>query len=114
MPHKCVRCNRVYDKSSPELLKGCQCGARVFVFLRKMPEAGADATPDLGWLEEELADLSKDHPVVVDADSVENLRILEPGSYELDIASLMKNEPLVVKSDKGVYYVKLPSFKKKF
>jgi predicted nucleic acid-binding Zn-ribbon protein len=66
-----------------------------------------------GWLEEELAFLTKDKPVSIDFDAVENLRIVEHGSYELDIASLMKGDPLVVKSDKGIYYIKLPSLRKK-
>jgi len=115
MPNKCVRCGKVYDKGSPELLKGCGCGSRVFVYLKRMPAAGAEkeAQPDLGWLEKEMAFLAKDKPVVVDADAIENLRILEPGRYELDVASLMRNDPLVIKSDKDVYYIKLPPVRKK-
>jgi len=112
VPHKCARCGKVYDKPAPELLKGCPCGSRVFVFLKEMPAAGEEGTPDLGWLEQELMKLSREKPVIIDAGAVENLRILEPGSYELDIASLMKDDPLVIKSDKDVYYIKLPPAKK--
>jgi predicted nucleic acid-binding Zn-ribbon protein len=64
------------------------------------------------WLEEEMAYLTKDKTVIIDADAVENLRILEQGSYELDLPSLMKGDPLVIRSDKDVYYVKLPNPKK--
>ena len=133
MPHKCVRCARVYPNNSPQLLKGCECGARVFVFLKdeqvtlkemadnklevgeKMEFKPADKAVDvsqLGWLEDELASLAKDKPVSVDYDAVENLRILGQGQYELDIVSLMKGEPLIVKTDKQIYYIKLPSVKK--
>ncbi|PIT85342.1 hypothetical protein COU36_03835, partial [Candidatus Micrarchaeota archaeon CG10_big_fil_rev_8_21_14_0_10_59_7] len=45
--------------------------------------------------------------------AVENLKILEPGSYELDISSLMKGNPLVIKSEHDIYYIKLPSLKRK-
>ncbi len=188
MPHKCVRCTTVYPNNSPELMRGCSCGSRVFLFLRdpnapapvfkpsgsapgdlvaavfpsssNPPAASgmlsasssapsspsssepapsaqiepsddsavsdiADSAPasnkgrplpstpdplvsDYGWLEDELAFLSKDKPVSVDVDAVENLRILEKGAYEIDLPSLMKGEPLVIKSDQHVYYVKLP------
>lgn len=106
-------------------MKGCECGARVFIYLReeqarerekeKSESPSGKPLPGLskfGWLEEELAFLSKDKPVSIDFDAVENLRIVEHGTYELDIVSLMKGEPLVVKSDKGVYYIKLPSMRK--
>ncbi|MFA4946258.1 MAG: Zn-ribbon containing protein [Candidatus Micrarchaeia archaeon] len=107
MPHKCVRCSKFYERGSPALLKGCECGSRVFVYLKQAPAPGTEEKK-LDWLEKELAELSREKPVIIDVDAVENLRILEPGSYELNLASLMKREPLVIKSDKDVYYVKLP------
>ena len=136
MPHKCVRCGKVFANNSAELVKGCPCGSRVFLFLREdqvtlkelvesgMREGEAEKkAPDapkapvdvshLHWLEEELAFLSKDKPVSVELDAVENLKILEPGSYELDISSLMKGNPLVIKSEHDIYYIKLPSLKRK-
>ncbi len=160
MSHKCVRCSSVFPNNSPELMRGCTCGSRVFLFMRDestpanpsssvmpsnpplpsapssaasspfsqptkteplpsapfLPPASASvpvaASPssssDYGWLEDELAFLSKDKPVSIDVDSVENLRILEKGAYEIDLPSLFKGEPLVIKSDQHVYYVKLP------
>lgn len=118
MPHQCVRCAKVYESHSAELMKGCTCGSRVFLFLKsdlKPVEAAKDAAVEqkkYAWLEDELAFLSKDKPVSVDLDAVENLRILEQGSYEFDLPSLMKGDPLVIRSDKDIYYVKLPNPKK--
>lgn len=68
---------------------------------------------DFGWLEKELSEFSKEQPVTVDAESVENIRVLEKGSYELDLRSLMKGNPMVVRSEKGIYYIKIPPFHKK-
>jgi predicted nucleic acid-binding Zn-ribbon protein len=124
-----VRCGKVYVNNSPELLKGCGCGSRVFVFLRddqvtlkelessgitpseeqrsKAAEEGVDAK-ELAWLEEELAPLAVEKPVSIDYDAAENLRVLEEGAYELNVSSLMRGDPLVVKSEKGVYYIRLP------
>jgi len=62
----------------------------------------------LAWLEEELAFLTREKPVSIDFDAVENLRVVEQGTYELNLPSLMKGDPLVVRSDSGVYYIKLP------
>ena len=117
MPHKCVRCAKTYPSQSPELMTGCTCGSRVFLYLRDEnektdapaeAEASDNEAKDYGWLEDELSFLSKDKPVSVDLEAVENLRILEKGAYELDLPALMKGDPLVIKSDKHVYYVKLP------
>lgn len=173
MSHKCVRCTTIFPNNSPELMRGCTCGSRVFLYLRDAaepatsgPKSGMTIAPgqpvsppvpvsipaslqapsvldsspafenpkdddstgfiesptravsikvpasdasDLSWLEDELAFLSKDKPVSVDVDAVENLRILEKGAYEIDLPSLFKGEPLVIKSDQHVYYVKLPA-----
>ena len=110
MPHKCVRCSNEYSANSKELITGCSCGSRVFVFIR---EGQAPATEeDYAWHETELAPLTKDKPVTIDTDSAENLSILEKGSYELDVKSLMGGNPLVVKSEKGIYYIKVPGMKK--
>lgn len=43
-------------------------------------------------------------------DPAENIKVLEPGSYELDIERLMKGEPVTVKTENEVYFV---SFKVK-
>ena len=117
MSHQCVRCSKVYANNSTELMRGCDCGSRVFLFLKEslvaVPAAsGKKESSKYAWLEEEMAYLSKDKTVIIDADAVENLRILEQGSYELDLPSLMKGDPLVIRSDKDVYYVKLPQPRK--
>ena len=108
MPHRCVRCAKEYSDTSRELLTGCSCGARVFVFLR---EGQAPADEDYAWLENELSPLTKDKPVSIDTEAAENLRILEKGSYEIDVKALMAGNPLVVKSEKGIYYIKMPKLK---
>lgn len=112
MGHQCVRCSKVYENQSAELMKGCSCGSRVFLFL-KQDLKPVEKKQDYKWLEDELAFLTKDKPVSIDPEAVENLHIVEQGSYELDLPSLMKGDPLVIRSDKDVYYVKLPDPQKK-
>jgi predicted nucleic acid-binding Zn-ribbon protein len=118
MPHKCARCDKVYSDTAPELIKGCACGSRVFLFMK-----GEDVedfkkqrlvTEDLDWIEKRLsagANMGKDKTLHLD---VENLLRIEKGKYRLNIASLMKGDPLVVKVRDGVYYIDIPySMKKK-
>ena len=35
MPHQCVRCNKFYDDGAAEILKGCDCGGKLFFYIRK-------------------------------------------------------------------------------
>lgn len=117
MPHKCARCGRIYDDSAPELIEGCTCGAQVFLYLKtdernrknaikELREKDLDES-DLDWLEEEFGgDLKKKNKTIhVD---VENLTRISKGKYRLDITSLMKGEPIVVKAKEGVYYIDVP------
>ena len=108
MPHKCVRCGKEYSNKSPELLNGCSCGSRVFLYLR---EGTKQKQQDVSWLENDFKELSSEKPVVIDDDAIENIRVVGRGRYELDINSLMRGKQIVVKSDKEVYYIKLPGNK---
>lgn len=142
MPHKCVSCSKVYPNSSPELLKGCACGSRIFLYLRNddIPikdamDSGLGAALESGQLEK----LSKTQSVSIelvpssapqDAEAqkmgeylgvqpfaannrkeqpAENITVIDRGEYELDIPSLMAGDPLVVRSQNGIYYLKIPT-----
>ena len=35
MPHQCVRCNTFYKDGSTEILKGCNCGGKLFFFIKQ-------------------------------------------------------------------------------
>jgi len=142
MPHKFVTCSKVYPNSSPELLKGCACGSRIFLYMRnddiplkEAMESGLSSALASG----KIAALSKSQPVSVelvspqDAEAqnmgeylgaqlppssrkeqpAENITVIDRGEYELDIASLMAGDPLVVRSQNGVYYLKIPTVSRK-
>ena len=152
MPHKCVRCGTIYPSSSSELLKGCKCGARIFVYLRDekqaLSKADSDAL-DAATKSPQVVALSKEKPVSIEIDNgsspvstsseddvreigdyltagnqagsashgreqpAENITVIEKGAYELDIPSLMRGDPLVVRSQSGIYYLKIPSYSRK-
>jgi len=70
-------------------------------------ELEAGKLGDTKWIESELASIVKktNAPITLD---VENVRVLKQGIFELDIQSLVKN-PVVVKDEDGVYYIRLGS-----
>ncbi|RLG19957.1 hypothetical protein DRN67_01250 [Candidatus Micrarchaeota archaeon] len=102
MPHKCVRCNKVHPDGSLALKQGCECGAKVFIYLSG--DSAGEEFGDTKWIEQELAHIVEKTaaPVTLDA---ENVRVLRQGIFELDINSIIKN-PLVVKDENGVYYIR--------
>jgi len=123
MPHQCVRCNTFYDDGASEIIKGCNCGGRLFFFIRKekLEQARKIADEvkltkkDKEQIEEDVFELvgsevDKNQPVVLD---LEAIRVLKPGKYELDLVHLFKGEPLVFKLEEGKYMIDLiQSFKK--
>ena len=112
MPHQCVRCSKMYDDGAQELLKGCECGARLFFFIKKekLEVAKQILQEDMNieqkkQMEEDVLDLvGSDHstPVVLD---FETIRVTKPGQYELDLVKLFKQDPLVFKLEEGKYII---------
>lgn len=121
MPHQCVRCNTIYSDGANEILKGCQCGARLFFYLKKQHlEEGKKLLSDLTAEEKEQVEQDvkeliglpdePDKPVILD---LESIRILKPGKYELDLVHLFRKDPLIFKLEEGKYIIDLPqAFKK--
>ena len=121
MPHQCVRCGHLYDDGSDAILKGCDCGARLFFFVRKdaiekAKEITSDLTPvQKEQIEKDVLDLvgervEEDQPIVLDFEAI---RVLEPGKFELDLVKIFKKDPLVYKMGEGKYIIDLPATFKK-
>jgi len=116
MPHQCVRCGTMYGDGAEEILKGCNCGARLFFFVRKdAVENAKKITTNLTKtekipIESDVLDLvgkdrlKDDHPVVLDFEAV---RVTEPGKFELDLVKIFKKDPLIYKMGEGKYVIDL-------
>ena len=115
MPHKCARCSAIYEDKAPELIGGCNCGSKVFLYLRSDYAGTVDETievlkkkevsqKDLEWLDEEFGDRLSHDKGTISLD-LENVLRLREGSYQLDLRSLMRGEPVVIKAEEGVYYI---------
>lgn len=115
MPHKCARCGTIYDDTSPELIDGCSCGARVFLYLKEKPGRSEEDTIEelkikeiggdgLERLDKEFGMDLKKSGRTIHLD-LENLHQIDTGRYRIDIKSLMKGDPLIMKVGDGVYYI---------
>jgi predicted nucleic acid-binding Zn-ribbon protein len=60
---------------------------------------------DLDWLDEQFSDrLKKQGRKTVSLD-LENVLRVDEGKFNLDLQSLMRGEPVVIKAEEGVYYI---------
>ncbi len=121
MPHKCTKCGREYPDGSTEILKGCgSCGGKKFLYIKEA-EIHKDVLEEKSI--EEIADESKEEVLEVVApkkkkevemfDRVETIRILSPGSYELNIEKMAQSDERIVSvGNEGSYIIDLMSMAK--
>jgi predicted nucleic acid-binding Zn-ribbon protein len=134
MPHKCTRCENIFKDGAAIILNGCpKCGWNKFLYVRDENIGDHTVSPEgsippaASKFIKEVDELLGNKPVPVlkenkeekktdeIGDRVESVRILSPGSYELNLDSIMKREEIVMAlKEDGTYVVHLPSvFQKK-
>jgi len=123
MPHKCTKCGREYKDGSTEILRGCaSCGGKKFLYVKEA-EINKDVLEEKSI--EEIADESKEEVLeVVEQpttskkevemyDRVETIRIVSPGSYELNLEKMAQSDERIVSVGKeGSYVIDLMSMAK--
>jgi predicted nucleic acid-binding Zn-ribbon protein len=133
MPHICTRCGTIFEDGDSVILSGCpSCGWNKFLYVKQGPEGFEN--PGRAALEEQKLDLEASLDEVVrnidealasdekereqksenetktDEERVESVRILGPGSYELNLDSLLERKELVMAiREEGSYALHLPS-----
>jgi predicted nucleic acid-binding Zn-ribbon protein len=121
MPHKCTKCGREYKDGSTEILKGCaSCGGKRFLYVKE-DQLNKDVLEEKSI--EEIAEESKEEVLeVVEPrvkkqvemyDRVETIRIVAPGSYELNLEKMAQSDERIVSVGKeGSYIIDLMSMTK--
>src|SRR4030042_480769 len=123
MPHRCVKCGKIYLDASQEILTGCGCGARFFYYIKqeKLDEIELGKTnevqdkikeldkTDKVQIEKEIREITGieelEMPVILDLESV---KVISPGKFEIDIVNLFnKKRPLIYKLEEGKYIIDL-------
>jgi len=120
MPHKCTKCGREYKDGSTEILKGCaSCGGKKFLYVKEA-ELHKDILEEKSI--EEIAVETKEPVLEVRTipkkevemyDRVETIRIVGPGTYELNIEKMAQGDERIISVGKeGVYNIDLMSMAK--
>lgn len=133
MPHRCTRCGTIFEDGDSVILSGCpNCGWNKFLYVKRESESSENQGKPA--LEEQKLDLEssldevvrsidealaseqenrKQEPEVeakTEEERVESVRILGPGSYELNLDSLLERKELVMAiREEGSYALHLPS-----
>ncbi len=114
MPHQCVRCNTFYEDGSKEILKGCNCGGKLFFYVSKNKlKKAKQVTSGLSkkekkQIETDVFDIigqdhDKDRPVILDFESIS---IKGEGKFDIDLVNLFnKDQPLIYKLEDGKYMI---------
>ena len=113
MPHQCLGCDAIYDNTSDAIIKGCpECGKKLFLFIKQTPtkKVEVELTQEqkdivLKEVEDMVGTEEIKKPIVL---KLENVRVVAPGKYEIDINELMKKKkPLIYKVQEGTYVIDL-------
>ncbi|MCU0632136.1 MAG: Zn-ribbon domain-containing protein [Methanolinea sp.] len=105
MPHRCVNCGREYRTNECEILKGCrECGGKKFIFVPLVEREKEPEPPvvlpekvEKTFQEEE----NKDVVPLPAYDRLESIRIVSPGTYELNIEKMASSDERVVGVGRG-------------
>ncbi len=125
MPHQCTKCGHVFDDGSASVLAGCpSCGGSKFLYVKLDKskhgprDKSGERTPRLSTdipLKEQTTVPVGQHGTRANPSRVESIRILGPGSYEINIPALIERKEIVMAlKEDGNYVIHMPSaFNKK-
>ncbi len=121
MPNKCTGCGKIHPDNAEYLMNGCdRCGSKFFFFVRQedLKQAETDieklSKEEVKEIEEDIRDivseegreLKPEDVVVLD---VEAIRVIKPGKYRIDVTTLFKQKPIVIRVGPGKYEIDLSS-----
>jgi len=105
MPHRCVNCGREYRTNECEILKGCrECGGKKFIFVPLVEREKEAEAPVLSEGKEEKVQREEEPTGIARLpghEPLESIRIVSPGTYELNIEKMASSDERVVGVGKG-------------
>ncbi|RZN15339.1 MAG: hypothetical protein EF812_02725 [Methanosarcinales archaeon] len=102
MPHQCTKCHAIYQEGSTVILNGCpKCGNNKFEYIKERKDK-----VDIDNIIQETPATKKRRKMT--PESVESVRIVSSGEYELNLDSLLKRDDIVLGlKNEGEYIVPL-------
>ncbi len=88
--HVCVNCGAKYTSEELRNMRYCKvCGGTAFVFKSKGPSKDGSISNTTVYLPSDI-------------------KVLDEGVFEVNIASLATKDPVVIEGDDGVFFIKFP------
>lgn len=120
MPHQCINCSAIYDNTSNVILNGCSnCGKKLFLYIKSTKKVDIEDEMELtrknkevilNEIEDKIGTRSPQKPIFL---KIENIHILAPGKYEIDINQLLKKDkPIVYQVGDGTFVIDLEYLQK--
>ncbi len=113
MSHRCVSCGRVTGKNSRALLDGCpDCGCKKFTYQppKWKPATGKRAAKGAGVKAASTAQngkkqASKNSLEEIDMASFESIRLVEEGTYVINLKNILARKHFVLGLEDGCYII---------
>ena len=99
--HKCTKCGKEYEIEELANLKGCSCGSTLFVFSKNKNFNNIDLNEQK--IEEIERKIKKSPNDLIDTTDI---KVLGNGIFAINIETLLKNKPVVIEGEEGVYFIK--------
>lgn len=126
MPNKCTHCGKIHPDDADYLLDGCdECGSKFFFYIKEENLHKAEETvkklskTQLKEIESDVREIisedkKENHKEDAVALDIEAINIKQPGKYEIDLANLLNQRPLIIKVGSGKYKIDLSTLKFKW
>ena len=99
--HKCTKCGKEYEIEELTNLKGCSCGSTLFVFSKNKNVDKFELNEQkIEEIERKIKSSKKE--IIETAD----VKVLGNGIFSLNLETLLKNKPVVIEGEEGVYFIK--------
>ena len=111
--HICIKCKKEY-KDLKEIENGCICGSKIFIY-KPDEENIKKATASYYKTDYEEPNgkqkQKQELQIQLKEDSLEHIKQISTGIFEINLLNL-KDDPLVIKDQNDIYYIRLPFFNK--
>lgn len=108
-----MNCGKTYEDDSEELLNGCECGSSLFMYENEeqMDEKELEKEKDKiqDDVEEMIASGEEERENIKLQFDLDSIKVQEEGVYNINVSRLLKEVPLVIEKNEGVYKIHLPS-----
>ncbi|NLI62248.1 MAG: hypothetical protein GX362_02430 [Methanosarcinaceae archaeon] len=133
MPHRCTKCGATFDDGDSVILTGCpNCKWNKFFYVSRevaeaesrknlgdsdfLPSSEATVKP-AAEKQNTIEDVLKNIDSAMESEDltekstigIESIKIIDQGSYEVNLESVLKNEEIVVGFKEGQYAIDLPA-----